>query len=430
MRSRRAAFSLADTARSAALTSLKYVHRLRHSLPVEQPKDANRSRPGDGGGPQDALVLGAGLAGLSAACRLDDAGCSVQVLEARDRAGGRVWTRRRSGRNRLCVEAGAARIRDDHFWTLRHCRGLGLSLRRFYPERGHLVVCRDGERHVLPADVPGWRAHAIVTTGTVPDGGFAQALRTPRWYAVEGGTDRLPSGMAGRIEKNIRYGAEVRTIERSHERARVVCRTDSGRLELTARNVVCALPCTALRSVTIDPPLSPPKRRIVRELPYESALRVFVEVDDTPWERAGLNGFGWSEKLGEVWQVPPAPRADGSERVLVAYSQGDRADRLSRLDDVDLTRRVKAELDRMLPGVADHARNTRILRWDEVSWSRGAQSRRWDMDGQPASELRRPEGSLYFAGEHVASERSAGWMDGALESGWRVAGTALADERA
>ncbi|KAJ3853059.1 hypothetical protein EV368DRAFT_39695 [Lentinula lateritia] len=42
--------------------------------------------------PSDVLIIGAGLAGLSAAYNLSKAGKNVQVVEARDRIGGRAWT--------------------------------------------------------------------------------------------------------------------------------------------------------------------------------------------------------------------------------------------------------------------------------------------------------------------------------------------------
>ena len=41
----------------------------------------------------DVLILGAGLAGVSAAIELASAGLRVELIEARDRIGGRVFTR-------------------------------------------------------------------------------------------------------------------------------------------------------------------------------------------------------------------------------------------------------------------------------------------------------------------------------------------------
>src|SRR3954463_14046957 len=50
-----------------------------------------QSRRGKAG--ERVIVIGAGAAGLAAAAALDDSGVPFVVLEARDRIGGRLWTK-------------------------------------------------------------------------------------------------------------------------------------------------------------------------------------------------------------------------------------------------------------------------------------------------------------------------------------------------
>ena len=55
-------------------------------------------------GSNSVIVIGAGISGLAAACKLAGSGLSVMVLEARDRIGGRILTKRNSA---SAVELGA-----------------------------------------------------------------------------------------------------------------------------------------------------------------------------------------------------------------------------------------------------------------------------------------------------------------------------------
>jgi monoamine oxidase len=101
------------------------------------------------------VVLGAGVAGLSAAYELVKAGYDCTVLEARDRVGGRNWTVRRGtsleltdGSRQVCEfdeglywNAGPARLPSHHQGVLGYCRELGVALEvEVNTSRGALLV--------------------------------------------------------------------------------------------------------------------------------------------------------------------------------------------------------------------------------------------------------------------------------------------------
>ncbi|CDG82346.1 flavin monoamine oxidase family protein [Janthinobacterium agaricidamnosum] len=100
-----------------------------------------RLAPGSGKG-QRVLVLGAGIAGLVAAWELRKAGYQVQVIEARQRVGGRNWTIRDGSRIEYTdgtvqtadfepgqyFNAGPARLPSHHRTILGYCREFGVAL--------------------------------------------------------------------------------------------------------------------------------------------------------------------------------------------------------------------------------------------------------------------------------------------------------------
>src|SRR5688500_4519078 len=74
------------------------------------------------------IVAGAGLAGLTAAVDLMNAGAQITVVEARDRVGGRVWTLRDGWLNGQHAEAGADLIDEGQEEMQRLAARLGLEL--------------------------------------------------------------------------------------------------------------------------------------------------------------------------------------------------------------------------------------------------------------------------------------------------------------
>src|SRR5918994_7288368 len=81
----------------------------------ESSLSASAFRPGSlqrQSGAKKVVIVGAGLAGLSAAYELAQAGHEVTILEARTRPGGRVLTLRDGFPDGLYVDAGASRIPD------------------------------------------------------------------------------------------------------------------------------------------------------------------------------------------------------------------------------------------------------------------------------------------------------------------------------
>ena len=131
----------------SAMASLGFAQESSYTGPVEL--------TGNGGG-QRVLILGAGLAGMTAALELRNAGYEVQILEYREKAGGRCWTLRGGD---IYTEMGGAtqevefeegnyfnpgpwRIPYNHYAILDYCRRLGVELQPFIQENHNAYLHR------------------------------------------------------------------------------------------------------------------------------------------------------------------------------------------------------------------------------------------------------------------------------------------------
>lgn len=109
------------------------------------------------GDPKEITIIGAGIAGLVAACELEQLGHRVQVLEGSRRIGGRIHTHRfRSGPAAPLVELGAMRIPTKHRHTMRYIAKLGLTdkvrdFRTLFADGGNYYTTSAGQLRVREA---------------------------------------------------------------------------------------------------------------------------------------------------------------------------------------------------------------------------------------------------------------------------------------
>ncbi len=99
----------------------------------------------------DVCVVGAGLAGLTAARRLSQAGQSVTVLEARDRVGGRLWTR--SAASGVPIDMGATFIGPHHDRMHALTKEMGTATFRTHA-KGDNVLATGGRVRRYKGDIP------------------------------------------------------------------------------------------------------------------------------------------------------------------------------------------------------------------------------------------------------------------------------------
>ena len=171
------------------------------------------------------VVVGAGLAGLTAALRLRQAGYVAQVYEAADRVGGRCWTLRGAFDQGQIVERGGELIDQSHTQIRQLAQELGLQLDNllqaetngtepFYYFDGAPYTYADATRDLKEV----WqKLHKDLSAASYPT---LYNLYTPRGWELDHMSiidwinESVPGGLQSRLGQlldvayNIEYGGE------------------------------------------------------------------------------------------------------------------------------------------------------------------------------------------------------------------------------
>jgi monoamine oxidase len=381
-------------------------------------------------------VVGAGLAGLVAAEELQRAGAEVVVLEARDRVGGRVWSRELE--NGAVVEMGAEFILPGNTAIVELVERFGLGLwdkgmryGRREPRGGPPVSAEElahavdevgravdgdapdvsarelleqleiapGARETLLARVEISSANSADVVAARDMAGIAHVDDKPA-PSIAGGNQRLPLALAEALGSAVRLRSPVERIAWRENDVRL---TAAG-AELTANACVIAVPASVLHQIAFEPALPP-----LPEVRYGHAAKLFVPLRSPAQPSAVMS------VPERYWTWTATGAGDQPQPVVSAFSGSPRA-----LVDLDVTNGPKqwaASIERLRPDLDLDLDNVALSTWSDDPWVGAAYST------SPPPPHEQPIGPLAFAGEHLGGPFAA-LMEGAIRSG-RAAARAL-----
>ncbi len=243
-----------------------------------------------------------------------------------------------------------------------------------------------------------------------------------RFFVLDGGNDRLPTEMANRLSKSIRYGVRVAAIRENDTGVEVTTRRGDSDESFSADRVICTLPATVLRDVRIEPELPDDKRSAIANLPYLDVTRTFMQVSRGFWFDEGVTGNAITDlPIQEVARQPYSNAGGPNKRaILESHVRGASARQLGSQSYDKTMEQTLQHMEKVHPGISEFKEQGVVWAWSEDPNALAAYS--WPGPGDVTrylEPLQRSHGRIHFAGEHTSI--LSGLMEGALRSGVRAA---------
>ncbi len=434
----------------------------------------------------DVIVIGAGVAGLTAARSLSSAGLSVRLLEARDRIGGRIYTLKDPDLD-IPIELGAEFIHgrppelldllkeakipirevDGDNWCSQDGR---LSDCDFFSEVDDILERMNSERpdesfqsflqRCCPDASPETKQHALgyVTGFNAADPEkvgvhwLVQGMRAEeeidgkRAFRPRTGYIRLVEFLQEQVRlANVQIQTDTVVNHIAWNKAKVeVQTTNAGSLvTLATRKALLTVPVGVLRApvgeadaIVFDPELPSEKLLAIEGIEMGKVIRIVLRFRERFWEDISPKGsfgktlrsmsflFSQDEWFPTWWTAMPE-----TSPVITGWAPFDSAGRLSGRDRELVVARSLQTLSALLGKPQQELerllQGAHLHDWQSDPFSRGAYSYASAGAANAPDVLGKPlENTLFFAGE-ATDARHGGTVHGAIASGRRAAAEIL-----
>ncbi|MER8440769.1 flavin monoamine oxidase family protein [Mesorhizobium sp. M1312] len=360
------------------------------------------------------VIVGAGFTGLSAAHELKKAGIDFLLLEAGDRAGGRVESKRNGLRER--IDSGGQFLCEDMPELMALLQAHGKTLVETYAkgefitqprmsaqqaDRAYLssMAIRDRMNAIAPdePDIAGLTVaiwldrqpdadQAKAAFRSMVEGLWCQALeKLPLWHLID--NDRritnevselqyfvretmqsLADDLAGDLGDRVRLNTPVGTIEHRPEGVHLA----SARGAVEARAALVAVPPMMASKLDFAPPLPSDLRRALGVWQSGAVIKVLVRYPRAFWRTRGLSGMVMWRDLPGLFACDASK--DNDHAALVVFVGGPLALRWRELGDAALRAEVTTRLEAALGTEATDMLAFSYRDWTHDRWSGGGYS--------------------------------------------------------
>ncbi|HWE71631.1 MAG TPA: NAD(P)/FAD-dependent oxidoreductase [Stellaceae bacterium] len=407
-------------------------------------------------------MIGAGAAGLMVARALAQGGKRVILLEARNRAGGRIEVLSEAEFG-YPAEGGAEFVHGAAHHTHAIMREAGLSLTLldgtgWQAENGAL-----SSRERVTPNADEFRRELVALKNDLPVAEFlARRFGDPRYaelrYSitrmVEGYDAADPSrastfalreewmgrglGQQGRIAEGygtliafllddcrrlgvaVHFGAVVTAIDTAHEKVTVRCR--DGRF-FAASAAILTVPLPLLGSIALPAEAKDIAAAAIADIGFGNVVKILLRFSSNWWATrtsADLSFLFSRAAVPTWWTQHPDPHP-----VLTGWLAGPRAASAATLSSDEVIERALASLAQNFAVAPDRLKTllvaSRAIDWGADPFARGAYSYATPSTHQVLARVDRAHANVWFSGEAFYAGPEMGTVEAAFASGWRAA---------